>query len=258
MRLAQLARKLSVKSTDIIQFLATQSIQLEDTANTKVEDDQVRLVYSHFAPGLFDAPVESVEEERMQEEVQEPVAEQAQQVLEDTIVEELNPSVEEPQAIAGSATEETVESLPDIIRAPKIELSGLKVLGKIELPEKKKKEEVAAKEGEEGSSVQEAEKSEVLPLRKPRREKERKPERRSSRNPLEEARERERRALEEKRKAELERRKEARTQKYLKKVQTNTPTKKLKAETPMVQKTKVQQPEPTTLWGKFVKWLTSY
>ncbi len=254
MRLAQLARKLSVKSTDIIQFLATQSIQLEDTANTKVEDDQVRLVYTHFAPGLFDAPVESVEEEKVEEEVKEPIAEQPQ---EETIVEELNASAEETQPVEGSTTYETVESLPDIIRAPKIELSGLKVLGKIELPEKKKKEE-AVKEGEEGTPTQEAEKSEALPLRKPRREKERKPERRSSRNPLEESRERERRALEEKRKAELERRKEARTQKYLKKVQTNTPTKKSKAEAPVIQKAKVQQPAPTTLWGKFVKWLTSY
>lgn len=257
MRLAQLARKLSVKSTDIIQFLATQSIHLEDTANTKVEDDQVRLVYTHFAPGLFDTPVESVEEVKVEEEVKESSAEQPQQVVEQAIVEELNASAEGIQPVQESRAEETVESLPDIIRAPKIELSGLKVLGKIELPEKKKKEEVA-KEGEEGVVTPEAEKAEAMPLRKTRREKERKPERRSSRNPLEESRERERRALEEKRKAELERRKEARTQKYLKKVQTNTPTKKSKAEAPVIQKAKVQQPEPTTLWGKFVKWLTSY
>ena len=253
MRLAQLARKLSVKSIDIVQFLATQSIHLEDNANTKVEDEQVRLVYTHFAPGLFDAPIESVEEEK----VQEPIAEQPEQVFEETIVEELNQPVEEIQSVEGSVTQETVESLQDIIRAPKIELSGLKVLGKIELPEKKKKEEVA-KEGEEGVVALETEKAEAIPQRKTRREKERKPERRNLRNPLEEAREKERRALEEKRKVELERKKEARTQKYLKKVQTNTPTKKSKVETPVIQKTKVQQTAPTSLWGKFVKWLTSY
>jgi hypothetical protein len=252
MRLAQLARKLSVKPSDIIEFLAAQSIAMENSANAKVNEDNTRLAITHFAPHLLQAQVE----ELVQEE-EAVLAVELETIVEEVMEEEVAvPDVEE--TINPSFDSEETESLPEIIRAPKIELSGLKVLGKIELPEKKKKEE-ATTEGQ-GQAVEEVgtENTDEFPVRKPKREKERKPERRVTRNVLEEARERERKAAEEKRKTERERKKELRTQNYLKKVQTGAPVKKAKAEVTVVQKPVIQKKEPTSLWGKFVKWLTTY
>lgn len=251
MRLAQLARKLSVKPTDILEFLATQSIAMENSANTKVEEDHTRLVITHFAPHLLEVQVEELAHEE-DEAIPEPEPEIVLAAVTEEFVAE--PSVEEEKA----PLPENEEELPDIIRAPKIELTGLKVLGKIELPEKKKKEEVAIEGQEQPVEEVTTGKTAEIPVRKPRREKERKPERRVSRNILEEARERERKAAEEKRKIERERKKELRTQNYLKKVQTGTPVKKTKSEVTFVPKPVIKKKEPTSLWGKFVKWLTSY
>lgn len=254
MRLAQLARKLSVKPTDILEFLATQSIAMENNANTKVEEDHTKLVITHFAPHLLEAQVEELAHEE-DEAVLEAVAEIIVADVHEEVVPTPGINVEKDK-VPSRENDET-ESLPDIIRAQKIELTGLKVLGKIELPEKKKKGE-AAVEGQEQPTEDITEKVAEAPVRKPRREKERKPERRVTRNSLEEARERERKAAEEKRKIERDRKKELRTQNYLKKVQTGSPVKKVKSEVTVVQKPVVKKQEPTSLWGKFVKWLTSY
>lgn len=253
MRLAQLARKLSVKPADILEFLAAQSIAMENSANAKVEEEHTRLVITHFAPHLLEAQVEELAHEE-DEAIPEPEPEMKLAELAEEVIAE--PAAEEEKA---TLTEnEKPESLPDVIRAPKIELTGLKVLGKIELPEKKKKEEPVAEGQEQVVGEGTTEKTAEIPIRKPRREKERKPERRVSRNVLEEARERERKAAEEKRRIDRERKKELRTQNYLKKVQTGAPVKKVKAEVTVVQKPVIQKQEPTSLWGKFVKWLTSY
>lgn len=250
MRLAQLARKLSVKPAEIVEFLAAEAISIENNANARMEEDHVRQVVTHFAPHLLEVQIEELAHEE-DEAIPEPEPEIKLAVVSEEAVAE--PSVEEDVPLPEN---EETESLPDIIRAPKIELSGLKVLGKIELPEKKKKEEsteVQEQNGEEKVGTEGG-----VPARKPRREKERRPERRVVKNPLEAAREREQKAAEEKRKLERERKKELRTQNYLKKVQTGAPVKKVKADATFVPKPVIQKLEPTSLWGRFVKWLTSY
>ena len=52
MRLGQLARKLELRPAEIIEFLATKNIVIEDDANAKVEDNYVTLVFRQFAPDM--------------------------------------------------------------------------------------------------------------------------------------------------------------------------------------------------------------
>ena len=59
MRLGQLARKLELRPAEIIEFLATKNILIEDDANAKVDDNYVALVFRQFAP---DKEVENIPE----------------------------------------------------------------------------------------------------------------------------------------------------------------------------------------------------
>ena len=52
MRLGQLARKLELRPAEIIEFLATKNIVIEDDANSKIEDNYVALVFRQFAPDM--------------------------------------------------------------------------------------------------------------------------------------------------------------------------------------------------------------
>src|SRR5689334_19628909 len=120
MRLGQLARKLSLRPAQIVEFLSQHNIQIEDNSNTRIEDQHAELVVNHFAPGTF------------------------QQVeLADEPEETAPVEAELPVIVTDSSEQTTIE--PEVIRVQKIELSGLKVLGKIELPEPKKKEPVVEK-----------------------------------------------------------------------------------------------------------------
>ena len=50
MRLAQLARKLTIRPTVIVDFLTQHNIQIEDGSNTRLADDHVALIMQKFAP----------------------------------------------------------------------------------------------------------------------------------------------------------------------------------------------------------------
>ena len=52
MRLGQLARKLELRPAEIIEFLATKNIVIEEDANAKVEDNYVTMVFRQFAPEM--------------------------------------------------------------------------------------------------------------------------------------------------------------------------------------------------------------
>jgi hypothetical protein len=252
MRLAQLARKISLKQIEIVEFLAQYSIEVEDTANAKLEDTHVQLVIEKLAPLLQLVIANELASAEPEEVIEASVSVVSPVSIQEEVVEELA-SVEEVQEHASEPIEETAE----VIRAPKIELSGLKVLGKIELPEKKKKEELVTEEAGELVAT-ETDKKITSRERIVKNDRKPKPQQRPSRNPLAEAREREKREEEEKRRQETERKKEIRTQNYMKKVQVKTPVKRAKPETTTTPKfQKVKKEEPKTLWGKFVKWLTT-
>lgn len=250
MRLGQLARKLSLRPSQLVDFLAANNIQSEEGSNTKLADAHTEMIVKHFAP-------ESLEE------IMNPALEEAVQAEHPVIEDSIPVKVEEDGGGPVEVIEKSVETEPilseqaaesEVIRVQKIELSGLKVLGKIDLPEPKKKEPRA--EGESSSA-------EGKPERKGRNSRGKQPgnerAQREWRNPLEVQRRREARELEEKKKAELEREKERKKSHYQNKVKQVQKPKKDKAvkEKVITKKPVDARPAPRTWLGKFVRWWTT-
>ncbi|MFM8834016.1 MAG: hypothetical protein ACKOE5_03550 [Cytophagales bacterium] len=230
MRLAQLARKLSVKQSEVVAFLANQNISIADNSNARVEEEHMRLVIQNFAPHLME---EVFAQEAEEQASPEPVVENAS---EETFEQEVEVVAEARQEV----TELSGAFVPEVIKAQKVELQGLKVLGKIELPEPKKKE------GTE-------QKAENRPARE-RREK-KSFERREKHNPIALQREREEREAEQRRQEKLKAEKELKTKRYLNKVKSQTakPVKLVKEE---VEEMRFEEePQPNSLLGRFWKWL---
>jgi hypothetical protein len=154
---------------------------------------------------------------------------------------------------------ETIQEKPEVIKAPKVELSGLKVLGKIELPEQKKKEQLAP------DSVAETTKTDIQeqPRQRPERRKELPAKSRREgteqpwRNPIALQREHEARETEERKRAAAEREKERRKEHYLKRVKVGQPTKPARIIDEPVEEhiTRNNDERPRSLWGRFMKWL---
>lgn len=232
MRIGQLARRIGIPPSDILGFLGTQNIEGEAGANSRVSDELVARIVTHFAPEKLSEILAAPAGEEPVVEVP-PVAE-ATEVIE-TIEETAAPAAEETL----DSTEQTPETPPEVIRVSKVELQGLKVLGKIDLPEPKKKTE----------PTEEQQQRKEFQKRTDRREQ------RNWKNPLEVKRQQEARAKEEKRREEAERLKEQRTNNYYKKVKS-VPTKAVRRveEPTVVEDIEVKEP-PKTIIGKFLKWL---
>ncbi len=239
MRLGQLARKLAVKQSELVDFLAQKNIQIENGGNTKIEEAHLTLLIEEFAPeGLELAGTESPEPELIESVAAKPA---------DAIIEIPAP------AATNESSDETSEQKIELIKAPKVELSGLKVLGKIELPEPKKKDPVV-------ESSEPAERIE----RKPRRDrdqfrKERNPSR-SAKNPIVAERERQAREAENKKQEQAALEKERKTLRYMKKMNATQPTKAVRTfhepeEAP--QAAPPPAPAPKTAWGRFMRWLNT-
>lgn len=258
MRLGQLARKLSLRPAQIVEFLSQHTIQIEDNSNTRIEDQHTELVVNHFAPGTFQqvATLADEPEEVTAAEIDIPVTEAGPTEI-----------TEQP------VSSEQVNAETEVIRVQKIELSGLKVLGKIELPEPKKKEPVVenTEVGVDATPDAATEAPATTPERKrDNNRNERYRDKRSAhqkrdrprewKNPLEQQREREAREAEEKKRMALEREKEKRKRHYEEKRKAQVQNKRPKAvkEQPVVQKKKVDtRPAPKTWFGKFLRWWTT-
>ncbi len=240
MRLGQLARKLAVKQSELVDFLAQKNIQIENGGNTKIEESHLSLLLEKFAPaGLEFSP----------SDISEPdVIEQLEKQSEPQPVES------KPSVSLEVAEENSEEQKVELIKAQKIELSGLKVLGKIDLPEPKKKEP----SGEPTEIPNHAE-------RKPRREFRDQPRKernqsRTAKNPIAAERERQAREAENKKQERAALEKEKKTLRYMKKMNATQPTKAVKTfheveEEP--QPVNASRPEPKTAWGRFMRWLNT-
>ncbi len=223
MRLGQLARQLDVKTDDIVAFLASRNIVIEPGNNTKVEDEHLALVMHQFGaqPQTITPAAHPPETE------QKPV---------------------NPEPAAADPTVAETEELPELIKAPKVELPGLKVLGKIELPEKKKKEEEAP-----GINAEKP-----LPAETPRRpgRREERPREKSWKNPLAVQREREEREKERIREEQRAREKQRKTEHYMKRLKPQAPTKAVKLNREEVEEMpQIKYEAPRSLWGKMMAWL---
>lgn len=251
MRLGQLARKLSLRPSQLVDFLASNNIQTEEGSNTRLADEHTQLIVQHFAP-------ESLEEimkpagEVSQPTAALPIREEPELIIEPELTKS-EQKIEESIVVSEDKPAED-QSESEVIRVQKIELSGLKVLGKIDLPEPKKKEPKPEEEIS-GEAQPKPERRNLSKSKHPRRERDQ----RNWRNPLEAQREREAREIEERRKAELEREKEKRKHHYQNKVKQVKQPKRAKPvkETVGTKKPVDTRPVPKTWLGKFVRWWTT-
>jgi hypothetical protein len=267
MRLGQLARKLSVSPAEVTALLATQNIQMEEGANARLTEEQLQWILQHYGKEMSmvtlaeevaaDVPAALLLPEEAAGVLHEPTSEASSSLAEPVIAQAI---------LAESPQEEVVtEELPALIKAPKVELSGLKILGKIELPEPKKKE-VTEKTEEEVEAVK-RESSETKGRRHPTREDRggngRKPQRsregeRPRKNPVALQREREAREAEEKRQELARQEKERRTQYYQQRVKASVPTKPARLfDEPTTDMKNERKGAPKGWFGKLLRWFKS-
>jgi len=251
MRLGQLARKLSVRPSQLVDFLSKKQIHLEEGSNARLQDEHVTAIVNYFAPERLQEIVAQTKVDS--ENILEPTIEVAPALIlpepidikekEELLVE--NVRVEEPQEI-------------ELIKAPKVELIGLKVLGKIELPEPKKKEPSTPTDTIDTAEQEEKIKSRPATKRNTQPRTDKRPNQKEWKNPIAVQREQEAREAEEKRKEALEREKERKRMHYLSKVKIEPPTRVARAyDEPVEAKPKTVAAPPKTLWGKFIKWLNN-
>jgi hypothetical protein len=243
MRLGQLSRKLGIGTSEIINFLASKNISIGEDSNAKIEDEHAHWITQHYAPHLLVAVDASISEEKVESAIS----------MDSTISSDIPVAITETSLV--TSIQELVQTdeptLPEIIKAPKIELSGLKVLGKIELPEKKKKEAANSEQGEDATGNETNETPFVKQKQQPKKEWAERPQK----NPIALQRERAEREAERKRKEKLLREKEKKTYAYLSKVKTQAPIKKSRVVEEQLEHAIAIEEQPKTLWGKFKKWV---
>jgi hypothetical protein len=193
MRLGQLARKYDITQEKIIEFLNKEKPEFGPFHNnSKLSDAAEDLIYKQFDIGGQGFEAESIDQEPVvidepeaiveldlaetiediEVEIQQsldpdlPPLQEAMQPVEEEVKPEVK-AIETDKLIEMLDAEDEEVDLSDItlIKAPKKELEGLKVIGKIELPEPKPKKEVQ----------EETEESEVKEERPRHRKNQRKP-----------------------------------------------------------------------------------
>jgi len=160
MRLGQLARKLKLEPSRIIIFLAKNNIVIDNSPNTKIDEPTLELVFNHFeVPGQ---PLEEIVNSVNVITKENPLEEE--EIVEEIFIKS-SEIISGNQELAGANEEESTEvqqiiekeldietqeeteellfnEVDGVIRVPKTQLNGIKVLGKIDLPESKEKKEV--------------------------------------------------------------------------------------------------------------------
>ena len=132
MRLSQLARKLEISPSELILFFEKTKTGNYDSHNNKVEEGDLKLALDHFSPVNTETDIEEETQPVMESKLDIPVKE------------DNNPP---PGSDSKTLAENTSESKSitdkmeeiEVIRMPKIKLEGVKVVGKIDLPEPVKK-----------------------------------------------------------------------------------------------------------------------
>lgn len=321
MRLGQLARQLSIKPSEVKDYLTSKGVPFEGTSNHKIPDEFVEEIIAHFSPQTIEEelPIDENSEEIKEEIIDsEPevehndsptteavpdelgikdqnqiveVDEVAEVVTLEAPVENLEKSLETVEAStpieitteveikekvltvqeilekeeAIEEGEEENEKEPDevgekiLIKAPKVSLPGLKVVGKIDLPEpvqkpEKVEDEVDRKEEDNEKEIKRSRKSGSYQRRDGRRQN------RNKRRPLtlEEKREREKRSEERKKKSLQKKKKKEKKQHYLDQVKNAPAIKPKKSKKEKLQATKEPKaPPPKTIVGKFWRWLNT-
>lgn len=215
-------------------------------------------IIRHFAPSLLEKPI-VVEESRQEETVDEQPAVTSEVVNEADESLQYNSFSKEEQEVLP-----LVEKPTEVIKAPKVDLPGLKVLGKIELPEARKKEAEPQEGVEKVEPSPNTDASAKPRLQRSRTDQNKRQDLRKERNnrpyinPIALQREREARAAEERKRMDAIKDKESRTEYYLRRVKSNAPTKAARIYSePVEEHVLVEKEKPKTWLGKFFRWLTT-
>lgn len=238
-----------IRPAEITALLEMNGFRIENGSNTRLADEHVALVKAHFGGSRSEAGSEILKVgHHEQGEIDSFSAEQGDLPESEMPDERQNASgpVDDP------AAETTQEEAPGLIKAPKVKLPGLKVVGKVSLPEKKPgsktpgevDHEPSASKLEKGAATKQEGEAYGSKFQRP------------NSNPLARRREREAREAEKKERVRSERMKERRTEMYLRKVRISVPSKpaRLHQEDVVELWEETEDPRPG-LWGKFVRWL---
>ena len=165
-RLSQVARKLNVGSTTILDFLKLKGHEVDSSPNSKITDEQFELLSKEYASSVID------KEEASSLTI-------GSKHSEDLVIKESSPSVENSAKeedhvlitdnVIKAPQEEVPKKADELISKPKLE--GTKVIGKIDLEANKlgdKKIEKVA-EVKETTPVEEAQEPEGVLKSEPKR-----------------------------------------------------------------------------------------
>lgn len=226
---------------------------------------------------VTDAPVV---EETTEEPVESEIKAETEEVVEEQVIEQEETVEAVEEKITTVETGETTLHLDEegVIKAPKVELEGIKVMGKIDLPQPKAEvvEEETNEEGEATTEENGEAVAEVKAEPKPSKPKRKKP----SPEALEAKRQKRKQAQLQAEREEFEKNnaeqrakeKEAKRQHYLEQVKANTPVKKKVKKVTVEsqdakkeasdtkafeQKHKYEGVENLTTWQKIVKWFNT-
>lgn len=126
MRLGQLSRKINISYSEVLNYLEDElGVHIDASLNSKIDDNHVTAIVEHFKPKKVDAPelIEEISTDELMDKT----------TIEDTIENENN--VDELVDDAQTIVEELIEEKNiETIKAKAERLEGLKVIGKIDLP----------------------------------------------------------------------------------------------------------------------------
>lgn len=296
MRLGQLSRRLEINAKNIVNYLNNEyKIEIINHPNSKIPDEVLDEVLIHFKPSPVEEMKKAIEEPTnvaieeempLESEMEEKSVPTPIETTEPTITPSQKTPVEERIEVASceTASEEVLEEdlniVDGVIKAPKLEIEGVKVIGKIDLPEQKKQEDVEVNETSTESDITQQEEGEREPTNsnneevkevavKPEIQKKERPKRPKHKNPTQKRKRPTQEELEARRKAREERLKkeeEARVKakkkahyeallvKKVARTKKNQNKKSIaKKSAPKTKKQKLEK--PTSLWGKFMLWL---
>lgn len=127
MRLGQLSRKISISSSEILDYIESElGVHIDASLNSKIEDQYLNQIIDHFT--IIDTPDIKIEVP------QNPDPEEEVKDIDEAVINEAKEI--EPEDVEALTTEENL--IPNLktetIKAKAHKLEGLKVIGKIDLP----------------------------------------------------------------------------------------------------------------------------
>ncbi len=282
MRLAQIARKVQTPPTQIIKHIEQNfETTISSAPNTKIPEEYVQNILEHFGQSTAQKEEKTVSTDQPLTKAQSELQPKEEKAVTPPQEDEAPSPTNEANLSESPLAEKTKENQTEpealniedgVIKAPKVEVQGIKVVDKIELPTKKEEETEDGEEKEKPTSSNEElsnttakEEPETKPKKTQKRKKQsRKPNVPSYEEQLKKDNAAYEKKLKEKREKEKQKKKshyekmmkerqKRQKQKSSKKAKSNT-SKSNDEQTTLVDQTKES---PKTAWGKFIKWLNT-